>query len=97
MIKVFILGLIFGAIMQLGFLDRLSKVIGAFLLKDLTIPKALLIAMGVGAILLYSAEYMGLIHFHIKPFYPMGVALGGLVFGMGMVIVGTAPVACQKL
>jgi uncharacterized membrane protein YedE/YeeE len=91
MIKVFILGAIFGAIMQLGFLDRLSKVVGAFLLKDLTIPKALMIAMGVGAIMLYSAEYFGLIHFHIKPFYPVGVALGGLIFGIGMVIVGYCP------
>ncbi|WP_456384363.1 YeeE/YedE thiosulfate transporter family protein [Persephonella sp.] len=91
MIKVFILGAIFGAIMQLGFLDRLSKVIGAFLLKDLTIPKALMIAMGVGAVFLYSAEYFGLIQFHIKPFYPVGVALGGLIFGIGMVIVGYCP------
>ncbi|WP_457625236.1 YeeE/YedE thiosulfate transporter family protein [Persephonella sp.] len=91
MIKVFILGMIFGAVMQLGFLDRLSKVIGAFLLKDLTIPKALLVAMGVGAVMLYSAEHFGLIHFHIKPFYPVGIALGGLVFGTGMVIVGYCP------
>ena len=91
MVKVFILGMIFGAIMQLGFLDRLSKVIGAFLLKDLTIPKALMVAMGVGAIFLYTAEYFGLIQFHIKPFYPVGVALGGLIFGTGMVIVGYCP------
>ncbi|SNZ06678.1 hypothetical protein SAMN06265182_0760 [Persephonella hydrogeniphila] len=91
MIKVFILGMIFGAIMQLGFLDRLSKVIGAFLLKDLTIPKALLIAMGAGAIMLYSAEHFGLIHFHIKPFYPVGIAIGGFLFGIGMVIVGYCP------
>ncbi|WP_457640162.1 YeeE/YedE thiosulfate transporter family protein [Persephonella sp.] len=91
MLKVFLLGAVFGAVMQLGFLDRLSKVIGAFLLRDLTIPKALMVAMGVGAVLLYSAEYFGLIHFHIKPFYPVGVALGGLVFGVGMVIVGYCP------
>lgn len=85
------LGVIFGAIMQLGFLDRLSKVIGAFLLKDLTIPKALMVAMGIGAVFLYTAEYFGLIQFHIKPFYPVGVALGGLVFGIGMVVVGYCP------
>ncbi len=91
MVKVFILGMIFGAIMQLGFLDRLSKVIGAFLLKDLTIPKALMVAIGVGAVFLYTAEYFGLIQFHIKPFYPVGVALGGLIFGVGMVIVGYCP------
>lgn len=91
MLKVFILGMIFGAVMQLGFLDRLSKVIGAFLLKDLTIPKALMVAMGVGAVFLYTAEYFGFIQFHIKPFYPVGVALGGLVFGVGMVIVGYCP------
>ncbi|WP_029520417.1 YeeE/YedE thiosulfate transporter family protein [Persephonella sp. IF05-L8] len=91
MIKVFILGMIFGAIMQLGFLDRLSKVIGAFLLKDLTIPKALLVAMGFGAIALYTLNYFGIIDFHIKPLYPVGVALGGLIFGAGMVIVGYCP------
>ncbi len=90
-IVAFIIGLAFGAIMQLAQLDRLAKVIGAFLLKDLTIPKALLMAMGVGAILLYTAEYFGLIQFHIKPFYPVGIALGGIVFGIGMVIVGYCP------
>jgi len=87
----FLIGLGFGAIMQLAQLDRLAKVIGAFLLKDLTIPKALLMAMGVGAILIYTAEHFGLIHLHIKPFYPVGVALGGLIFGAGMVIVGYCP------
>ncbi|MBK3333358.1 YeeE/YedE family protein [Persephonella atlantica] len=91
MLKVFFLGMIFGAIMQLGFLDRLSKVVGAFLLKDLTIPKALMIAMGVGAILIYTGEHFGLLQLHIKPFYPVGIALGGLVFGTGMVIVGYCP------
>ena len=77
--------------MQLAQLDRLAKVIGAFLLKDLTIPKALLMAIGVGAILIYTAEYFGLIHFHIKPFYPVGIAIGGIIFGIGMVIVGYCP------
>jgi uncharacterized membrane protein YedE/YeeE len=90
-ITAFIIGLFFGAIMQLAQLDRLAKVIGAFLLKDLTIPKALLMAMGVGAILIYTAEYFGLIELHIKPFYPVGIAIGGLIFGAGMVIVGYCP------
>ena len=90
-ITAFIIGLFFGAIMQLAQLDRLAKVIGAFLLKDLTIPKALLMAMGVGAILIYTAEYFGFIHFHIKPFYPVGIAIGGIIFGIGMVIVGYCP------
>ncbi len=91
LITAFLIGLVFGAIMQLAQLDRLAKVIGAFLLKDLTIPKALLMAMGVGAILIYTAEYFGFISLHIKPFYPVGVALGGIVFGIGMVIVGYCP------
>ncbi len=90
-ITAFVIGLFFGAIMQLAQLDRLAKVIGAFLLKDLTIPKALLMAMGAGAILIYTAEHFGFIHLHIKPFYPVGIALGGLVFGAGMVIVGYCP------
>ncbi|MDQ7055385.1 MAG: YeeE/YedE thiosulfate transporter family protein [Persephonella sp.] len=60
-------------------------------MKDLTIPKALLIAMGVGAVLLYTGEHFGLLQLYIKPFYPVGVVLGGLVFGTGMVIVGYCP------
>lgn len=47
---------------------------------------------GIGAVVLYGLYAMGVsMHFAPKPLYIYGVALGGLLFGVGMAISGYCP------
>jgi len=88
---ILILGFIFGAILQYANLNKYNVISGLAVLEDLTVAKALAIAIGVGAILLNIEIALGLASYHVKPFVVGGVILGGLIFGIGMAILGYCP------
>ncbi len=90
-IWILILGFIFGLILQRGRLNAFDTIGGFAMLEDLTIAKALLVALGVGSILLSLEIWLGLAAFHLKPLLLGGVILGGLIFGAGMAILGYCP------
>lgn len=91
MITIIILGFLFGAILQYARLNKYNVISGMATLDDLTVAKAIATAIGVGAILLNIEIAMGLASYHVKPFIFGGVALGGLIFGIGMAILGYCP------
>ncbi len=88
---IFIFGLLFGAILQYANLNRFNTISGLALRKDFAVAKAILIAIGVGAILINIEVALGLANYHTKPFILGGIVLGGLIFGSGMAILGYCP------
>ncbi len=88
---VLFLGFLFGALLVFARLNRFDVISGNAMLKDFTIAKAILMVIGVGALLLNVEIALGLAAFHVKPFILGGVVLGGIVFGAGMAILGYCP------
>ncbi len=88
---ILLLGFLFGLILQRGRLNAFDTIGGFAMVEDLTIAKALLVALGIGSILLSLEIWLGLAAFHLKPFLLGGVVLGGLIFGAGMAILGYCP------
>ncbi len=88
---IIILGFLFGAILQYAKLNKFNTISGVATLDDLTVAKAIAVAIGVGAILLNIEIGLGLAVYHVKPFILGGIILGGLIFGVGMAILGYCP------
>ena len=88
---VFVIGIIFGAIIQYSRVDKFEKIAGFAMLKDTIIPKMLFFAIGLTSILLYMEIKMGWASYHIKPIMLQGLILGGIIFGVGMAIMGKCP------
>jgi hypothetical protein len=87
----FIFGLLFGGILQYAKLNKFNTISGLAMGKDFAVAKAILIAMGVGAILLNVEIGLGLATYHAKPLILGGIIFGGLIFGSGMAILGYCP------
>jgi uncharacterized membrane protein YedE/YeeE len=90
-LQILIFGFLFGALLNYARLNRYNVISGMATLENLTVAKAIAIAIGVGAILLNIEISMGLASFHVKPFILGGIVLGGLIFGTGMAILGYCP------
>ena len=88
---IFLLGFLFGAILQYAKLNKYDTISGLAILKNLAVAKAILMAIGVGAILLSIEIGLGFASYHTKPLIFGGIMLGGLIFGTGMAILGYCP------
>ncbi len=88
---ILIWGFVFGAILRYARLNRFDTISGLATLEDLTVAKAIALAVGVGALLVHLEIALGWASFHIKPFLAGGIILGGLLFGIGMAILGYCP------
>ncbi len=88
---IFVFGILFGGILQYAKLNKFNTISGLALRKDFAVPKAILIAIGVGAILMNFEIGFGLASYHTKPFILGGIVLGGLIFGSGMAVLGYCP------
>jgi uncharacterized membrane protein YedE/YeeE len=64
-------------------------------LKDLSVIKFMATTIAVSSILAYLMQAGGApMHFSIKPAYVIGVAVGGLIFGVGFALGGYCPGTC---
>jgi len=91
MITILILGFLFGATLQYARLNKFNVISGLAVREDFTVPKAIALAVGIGAILLNFEIALGFASYHVKPLIIGGIVLGGLIFGMGMAILGYCP------
>ncbi len=91
MITILILGFLFGAILQYANLNKYDVISGLALLENFAVVKTIALAIGIGAILLNIEISLGLASYHIKPFILGGIILGGLLFGIGMAVLGYCP------
>lgn len=90
----FLIGCAFGAILYLGGASSYRKILGTLLLKDMTIIKLMMTAIGVGSLGVYLLDLGGLANMSIKPTYVWGVVAGGTIFGIGWAISGYCPGTC---
>jgi len=88
---ILILGFLFGAILQYAKLNRYNVISGMATLENFAVAKAIAVAIGVGAVLIAIEIGLGFASYHLKPFLLGGITLGGIIFGVGMAILGYCP------
>jgi uncharacterized membrane protein YedE/YeeE len=85
-------GVVFGFLLQKGQVAKYRVILGQFLFTDYTVLKIMLTAIVVGAIGVWGMLQLGLIqHLQVKPALLAANALGGLIFGVGMALLGYCP------
>jgi uncharacterized membrane protein YedE/YeeE len=88
---VFVIGILFGGIIQYARVDKFEKIAGFAMLRDTVVPKMLFLAVGLASIGLYFMIEAGYAHYHIKPILLGGLIIGGILFGVSMAIFGKCP------
>lgn len=86
-----VLGAAFGAVLQLSGASSHTKIIGTLRLKDLTIMKLIMTAIGVGLIGVHALDALGAAHMKVKALYLPGIVVAGLIFGVGFAVTGYCP------
>ena len=87
------LGLLFGFALYYVGATQSQNIINMLTLKDLSLAKIILGAIGLGSFtigLLGQFQIIPLNHFDIKPLN-IGVILGGIIFGIGFGLIGSCP------
>lgn len=90
-IVIILIGVIFGLLISYAGLNKYNTIVGLSVLKDFTVAKTIMLVLGVGGILLLFEMLGGGAGFHVKPLYLIGTGLGGVIFGIGMSILGYCP------
>jgi hypothetical protein len=84
-----ILGAGFGFALNKAGLTRYGKIANQFRFKDMAVLKFMMTALVVAMIGLYGLRGLGVITFPAVPStYVVGNLIGGLIFGIGMSLVG---------
>ena len=87
-----ITGLVFGFLLQKGGVTRYNVIVNQFRFKDFTVLKTMLTAIVVGAIGIYAMLQLGMIKgLQVKGAELAMNGIGGLIFGVGMVLLGYCP------
>jgi uncharacterized membrane protein YedE/YeeE len=90
-IGIFIGGII-GGLAELWGISNSDVLLKLAKWEDRLFINCIAIAIGVGAVLLYGLAALGVsFHYGVKPDYIIGVALGGLIFGVGVAVSGYVP------
>ena len=88
LVLVFLIGVIFGGIIQYTRVNKFEKIAGFSMLKDTIVPKMLFLTVGLTSIGLYFLIQADGAHYHIKPIIWQGLVIGGVLFGVSMAIFG---------
>jgi uncharacterized protein len=87
-----IFGLVFGVLLHKGQVTNYNAIVNLFRFKDMTVLKIMLTASVVGGCGVFAMSGAGWLHgYDIKDANLLSVILGGLLFGVGMVIYGYCP------
>jgi hypothetical protein len=87
-------GVLFGFILQKGQVTKYDKIVGFFRLTDVTVLKVLFAGILSGMVGVYALHDLGFVNLHIKPTLLGANILGGLIFGVGMLLLGFCPGTC---
>jgi len=91
MIVALICGIVFSLIVQSVRLNSFDKIISTALLKSTEVIQILLFAIAVSSVAFFVEYLLGGATIEVKPFYVVGVIVGGLLFGSGIAILGYCP------
>lgn len=83
-----ITGILFGFILQKAQVTKYQKIVAFFRWSDLTVLKVMVGGIAVGMVGVYALHDIGLVNLHIKPTILAANILGGLIFGVGMLLLG---------
>lgn len=88
-------GLVFGFLLHRGGVAHYRVILGQFLWKDHTVLRTMLTAVVVGAVGVYGMLALpgvfGDVALHVKPAVVVANLLGGVIFGVGMALLGYCP------
>lgn len=84
-------GIVFGVLLHKGRVARFDVIVGQLLLRDWTVAKVMATAVAVGTVGVYTLVSLGMANLHVKPALFGGLALGGLLFGIGLAVFGYCP------
>lgn len=84
-------GFIFGVLLLTAKLNRFDTIAGMAVLENFTMAKTIAFAIGLGTILMQLSIAMGAAEYHVKPLLLAGIIVGGILFGVGMAILGYCP------
>ncbi len=85
-------GFVFGFLLQKGGVTRFRVIVEQFLLEDFTVAKVMLTAILVGGVGIYGMVQVGLLEtLHVKAAHLLANASGGIIFGVGMAVLGYCP------
>ncbi len=84
-------GIVFGFLLQKGGVAKYEVLMGQFFLTDFTVVKIMLTAIVVGMVGIFSMRAMGLVKLHVKPTRYAANVVGGLLFGIGLGLLGYCP------
>ena len=87
----FMFGIVFGFLLQKGGVAKYEVLLGQFFLTDFTVIKIMLTAITVGMVGIFSMRAIGLVKLHVKPTRYASNIAGGLLFGIGMGLLGYCP------
>ena len=87
----FLMGIVFGFLLQKGGATRYDVIIGQLLLEDFTVVKIMLSAVVTGMVGIHVLRNLGLARFHPKPGSVGSSLIGGLIFGAGFGVLGYCP------
>lgn len=81
-------GILFGFILQKGQVTKYQKIVSFFRLTDLTVLKVMMGGILSGMVGVHLLSDLSLVRLHIKPTVLSANLLGGLIFGVGMLLLG---------
>ena len=84
-------GVLFGFLLQKGGVAKYEVLMGQFLFTDFTVIKVMLTAITVGMLGIFSLRALGLVELHVKPTRYAANIVGGLLFGVGLGLLGYCP------
>lgn len=85
-------GLVFGFLLHKGGVTRYNVIVNQFRFKDFTVLKTMLTAIVVGAIGIWGMKQAGMIPgLQVKGAALAMNGIGGMIFGVGMVMLGYCP------
>jgi len=85
-------GLVFGFLLQKGGVASFNVIVNQFRFVDFTVLKVMMTAIIVGGLGIYGMRAIGMdVAMHIKGTEVLANSLGGLIFGVGMVLLGYCP------
>lgn len=84
-------GIVFGFLLQKGRVTKSEVIVGQFLGRDFTVVKVMASAVIVGSIGVYALLPLELFSLSVKPLLWSGIILGGMMFGIGMSVLGYCP------
>ena len=87
----FLVGIMFGFLLQKGGVTQYDVIIGQLLLVDFTVVKIMVTAIITGGLLVHMMRSFGWVELHPKAGSLGSSALGGFIFGIGFGILGYCP------